>query len=269
MKHSCMLWILSYSHSQLGWTNSKNFSVSSSNAQEAWTSYSTKVCKQLLLTVDSSHGRPFPSGPFYHDIDFAHYHVRPCLFATDLLNAHSLYSLLLDFCIYNPFTARPPFEIGFLTVLSIFWMGKSESPHWSAGCLLYAPQPSTLSRLRVGATSRLHVAISQLSMPTSAVGVAICKRLRPSSGLNGLFVSCSFLTSWCEAKVHVVILTGLFTLRFVIRESNAGNKHIWSTALSRYFPYNAARIRDNENISRDAFHERSSSFFVSDRSIRI
>lgn len=132
MKHSCILWILSYSYSQLGWTNSKNFSVSSSNAQEAWTSYSTKVCKQLLLTVDCSHGRPFPSGPFYRDIDFAHYHVRPCLFATDLLNAHSLYSLLLDFCIYNPFTARPPFEIGFITVLSIFWLGKSLRAHIEA-----------------------------------------------------------------------------------------------------------------------------------------
>lgn len=33
-------------------------------------------------------------------------------------------SLLLDFCVYNPVTARPPFEIGFLVVLSIFWLGE-------------------------------------------------------------------------------------------------------------------------------------------------
>ncbi|KAL5504975.1 hypothetical protein ACEPAH_7638 [Sanghuangporus vaninii] len=33
--------------------------------------------------------------------------------------------LLLDYAMYNPFMSRPPFEIGSLTILSIFWLASN------------------------------------------------------------------------------------------------------------------------------------------------
>lgn len=35
--------------------------------------------------------------------------------------------LFMDFALANPFTSRPPFEIGFLVVMSILWLCKSYS----------------------------------------------------------------------------------------------------------------------------------------------
>ena len=75
---------------------------------------------------------------------------------------------------------------------------------------------------------------------------------------------------WCcdlQALKAFVLVKVLLIVRYVMREHNAGNKHIWRTALSRYVPYTGKRLGDiDENMSRDAFRERSSSFFVSEQS---
>ncbi|KAH8109496.1 hypothetical protein DFH11DRAFT_938569 [Phellopilus nigrolimitatus] len=123
-------------------------------------------------------------------------------------------TLLLDFILHNSFTARPPFEIGLLAILSIFWLA-----------------------FNAFSTSRWkHVPLACSTIPDEFVGW--CRDLQA-------------LKSFVWIEWAILLLTTLFTTRYVVREHIGGSKHVWHTALSRY-------IRRSEG----GMHRRSSSFFT-------
>ena len=115
------------------------------------------------------------------------------------------------------------------------------------------------------------VVTSQMNMPTNEAGVVIFKLWKRLYGSSGLPVGFPPAILWRHLiYTNLVLVKVLLIVRNVMREHNAGNKHIWRTALSSYIPYTGKRLGDMDEImSRDAFHERSSSFFVSERSFRM
>jgi len=111
--------------------------------------------------------------------------------------------MMLDFSLHNSLTARPPFEIGVLSVLSIFWLAFNafSTSRWRHVPLACSAIPSGFSDER-----------------------AWCRDVQALKA----FV-------WIEWLAVLVIL--VMTLRFVIREHLAGNTYIWTNSLSRYQPY--------------------------------
>jgi len=107
-------------------------------------------------------------------------------------------TLLLDFSLVNPFTSRPPFELGFLSVLTILWLA-----------------------FNAFSTSRWqHVPYSCASAATSGQQ-DWCRNLHT-------------LKTFVWVEWVILFFTTAFTARFAVREHMRGNTHVWRTALSRY-----------------------------------
>lgn len=141
--------------------------------------------------------------------------------------------LLLDFSHHNAFTAQPPFEIGILTVLTIFWLAFN-----------------SFSTVRWR-----HVPLACNSIPAEFSDEKTwCRDLQALKA----FV-------WIEWVV--LLFTVLFTIRYVAKEHTRGNKHVWATALSRYTPYFSGPQMD-ENFHRGTLHQRTSSFWNGETSRR-
>ncbi|CAL1710827.1 unnamed protein product [Somion occarium] len=109
---------------------------------------------------------------------------------------------LLELGISNSFTAKPPFEIGMLYVLSLFWLAFNafSTSRWHNVPLPCATIPSEYSELRLW-----------------------CKDLQALKSLVWiLFVTLFFTAS--------------FILRYVIVQHNKGNRMIWRTPISQFNP---------------------------------
>jgi len=106
----------------------------------------------------------------------------------------------LDLSIENSFTARPAFEIGFLSLLSIFWLA-----------------------FNVFSTSRWsHVPLNCSSIPSEFPDERTwCTDLQALK---------SFV--WIEWAILVLILG--FTVKYVVSQHQKGRTNIWKLALSRY-----------------------------------
>ncbi|KAL5483518.1 hypothetical protein ACEPAI_8750 [Sanghuangporus weigelae] len=110
--------------------------------------------------------------------------------------------LLLDFAMYNPFTSRPPFEIGCLMILSVLWLASNtfSTSRWRFVPLSCGSIPEDFSAERTW-----------------------CRDLQALKA----FV-------WIEWVV--LLLTTVLTIRYAVIQHVHGNKQIWRTALSRYVP---------------------------------
>ncbi|KAK7676261.1 hypothetical protein QCA50_007170 [Cerrena zonata] len=110
--------------------------------------------------------------------------------------------MLLEYGISNSFTAKPPFEIGMLYILSIFWLA-----------------------FNVFSTTRWrHVPMSCSSIPSDYPDMrSWCQDVQALKSLV-----------W----IHFVALffTASFTLRYVLVQHNRGNRLIWKTPISQYNP---------------------------------
>ncbi|KAI0055960.1 hypothetical protein BV25DRAFT_1832723 [Artomyces pyxidatus] len=112
----------------------------------------------------------------------------------------SVLMLLLDVGFNNSFTARPPFYIGLLFVLSVFWL---------------AFNAFSTSRWR-------HIPLNCSSIPADYPDV--------KSWCTDLQVLKSFVwINWL-----IIFLSALFTVRFAMMQHSNGQKHIWRVPLSRF-----------------------------------
>jgi len=112
------------------------------------------------------------------------------------------FSILLDIGVQNPITGRAPFEVGLFSILTVLWLA-----------------------FNAFSTSRWqHVPLACASIPAEyGAEIVWCKDLQALK---------SFV--WIEWVMFLLIT--LVTLRYAITQSNAGQKHIWSTALTHYEP---------------------------------
>lgn len=115
------------------------------------------------------------------------------------------FMLLLDFSIQNAVTARPPFEIGILSVLTIFWLAFNafSTARWRHVPLMCSSIPAEFSDEKTW-----------------------CRDLQA-------------LKTFVWIEWVILFLTVASTIRYAVTEHSRGNKHVWSTALSRYTPRNA------------------------------
>ncbi|KAI0782787.1 hypothetical protein C8Q75DRAFT_786820 [Abortiporus biennis] len=128
------------------------------------------------------------------------------------------FMFLADFTFANSFTARPPFEIGMLYVLSIFWLAFNafSTVRWSNIPLNCSIIPAEYAEDR-----------------------AWCKDVQALKS----FVWILFLG---------LFITATFTLTFSIIQYRKGNRQIWVTPLSRYSPHSQSNLMNhpafNSNI---------------------
>lgn len=123
------------------------------------------------------------------------------------------FMLLLDFTFTNSFTARPPFEIGMLYVLSVFWLAFSafSTSRWQ------------------------NIPMSCGSIPDEFTDERTwCSDVQALKSFMWIF----FLA---------IFFTASFTLRYALLQHRAGNRQIWVTPLSRYSPH--PRITINHTSS--------------------
>ncbi|KAF8657584.1 hypothetical protein AX16_002167 [Volvariella volvacea WC 439] len=115
--------------------------------------------------------------------------------------------LAMDFSLENSFTGRAPFEIGFFSVLSIFWLAFNafSTSRWSQVPMNCGAIPDEFADVR-----------------------GWCKNLQALKA----FV-------WIEFVLVFAIV--LFTIRYTLTQNTRGNKHIFRVALSRYRPNSLPR----------------------------
>jgi len=133
--------------------------------------------------------------------------------------------LSMDFSSVNSVTARPPFEIGLLSLLTIFWLAFNSfsTVRWS------------------------HIPLACSNIPADFADERTwCGDVQALKA----FV-------WIEWVILLVTLAA--TTRYVAIQHNLGNTHIWKTALSRYEPYSARR---NSAFPGNEKHHRGSSFWA-------
>ncbi|KAI0300099.1 hypothetical protein B0F90DRAFT_1630105, partial [Multifurca ochricompacta] len=111
-------------------------------------------------------------------------------------------AVLLDVGLHNSPTARPPFEIAMLFILSVFWL---------------AFNAFSTSRWR-------HIPLNCSGIPDNYSDVrSWCKDLQA-------------LKAFVWINWVVLSLAALLTLRFSVLQHRRGQKHIWRTPLSRFTP---------------------------------
>ncbi|KAI0051586.1 hypothetical protein FA95DRAFT_1554413 [Auriscalpium vulgare] len=126
----------------------------------------------------------------------------------------SVLMLLLDVGFDNAFTARAPFEIGMLILLSIFWL---------------AFNAFSTSRWR-------HIPLNCSAIPSDYDDVVSwCKDLQA-------------LKAFVWIDWVAIFGAALIALRYTVLQSQRGQKHIWRTPLSR-FARRAAHQRNNSVTS--------------------
>ncbi|KAI0261228.1 hypothetical protein BC834DRAFT_925561 [Gloeopeniophorella convolvens] len=112
----------------------------------------------------------------------------------------SVLMLALDLGLSNSPTARPPFEIGLVFVLSILWL---------------AFNAFSTSRWR-------HIPLNCSSIPADFSDVrSWCKDLQA-------------LKAFVWVNWVVLFLVGIVTLRWSVTQHQSGQKHVWRTPLSRF-----------------------------------
>ncbi|CAA7270850.1 unnamed protein product [Cyclocybe aegerita] len=110
--------------------------------------------------------------------------------------------IVMDLILYDSYTSRPQFEIGFFGVLSIFWLAFNV---FSTACWRQIPFKCN-------------------SIPAEFMDERVwCKTLQALKSFVWItFVTCIAIT--------------LFTLRYSISQYKRGNKHVFQMPLSRYRP---------------------------------
>jgi len=120
---------------------------------------------------------------------------------------------VIDLGVHNSFTARPAFDLTFLSVFSILWMifNAFSTNRWSG-----------------------------IPMACSSIPEEYADERTWCSDVQGL-----------KAMVWVewvgFFLTAVLTLRYVVAQNSAGRRHVWRTPLSRYSA-SAGGFATNENI---------------------
>ncbi|TDL22514.1 hypothetical protein BD410DRAFT_748188 [Rickenella mellea] len=117
-------------------------------------------------------------------------------------------SLLIDFALPDSFTSKPPFEIGLLSILAIFWLAFNA---FSTARWRFIPMACS-------------------NIPNEFADEKLwCRDIQALK---------SFM--WIEWLLIMSIVA--FTLRYVITQASQGHKHIWSTSLSRYSPNSSGAL---------------------------
>lgn len=189
-----------------------------------WKAYATLYVVNIIVLALSTRVNQFQGFFFMADLFPLGLSITTLVLLT--------FTFYLDFSQTNSFTARPPFEIAFLSLLNIFWL---------------AFNSFSTSRWK-------HVPMACSAIPDEFADERVWCR-----DVQALKVSV-----WIEFAI--LFLTLSYTLYFVFSEHRAGNKHVWWTALSRYSTTRYPN-GDGQSDMREG-HRRQSSFWTWDRSMQ-